>query len=97
TGIGRAGSAGPGGRADAAGSVGVTGRPAVAGVAEAPGATGAPCTPGPDVPQPAAIRAIADAARIRGHGGRRMWVVYLEAAGILLLVLFFVWWTMRGK
>jgi hypothetical protein len=26
-----------------------------------------------------------------------MWVVYLEAAGILLLVLFFVWWTMRGK
>jgi len=26
-----------------------------------------------------------------------MWVVYLEAAGVLLLVLFFVWWTMRGK
>jgi len=26
-----------------------------------------------------------------------MWVIYLEAAGVLLLVLFFVWWTMRGK
>jgi hypothetical protein len=26
-----------------------------------------------------------------------MWVIYLEAAGVLLLVLFFVWWTMRGR
>jgi len=26
-----------------------------------------------------------------------MWVVYLEAFGILALVLFIVWWTMRGK
>jgi hypothetical protein len=28
---------------------------------------------------------------------RHMWVIVLEAAGVLLLVLFFVWWTMRGK
>jgi len=26
-----------------------------------------------------------------------MWVIYLEAAGVLLLVLVLVWWTMRGK
>jgi len=26
-----------------------------------------------------------------------MWVVYLEAFGILALVLLIVWWTMRGK
>jgi len=26
-----------------------------------------------------------------------MWVIYLEAAGILVLVLALVWWTMRGK
>ena len=26
-----------------------------------------------------------------------MWVIYLEAFGILALVLFIVWWTMRGK
>jgi hypothetical protein len=26
-----------------------------------------------------------------------MWVIYLEAAGILLLVLFFVWWTMKDR
>jgi hypothetical protein len=25
----------------------------------------------------------------------RMWVFILEAAGILMLVLLFVWWTMR--
>ena len=61
------------------------------------GITGASRRPGSGVPQPVTIRAIAGAARILGHGGRRMWVVYLEAAGILLLVLFFVWWTMRGK
>jgi len=26
-----------------------------------------------------------------------MWVIYLEAAGVLVLVLLLVWWTMRGK
>jgi len=26
-----------------------------------------------------------------------MWVIYLEAAGILAVVLGLVWWTMRGK
>jgi len=26
-----------------------------------------------------------------------MWVIYLEAFGILALVLFIVWWTMGGK
>jgi hypothetical protein len=26
-----------------------------------------------------------------------MWVIYLEAAGILVLVLALVWWTLRGK
>jgi len=25
-----------------------------------------------------------------------MWVIYLEAAGVLLLVGLFVWWVMRG-
>jgi len=24
-----------------------------------------------------------------------MWVIYLEAAGVLLLVLLFVWWVMK--
>jgi len=26
-----------------------------------------------------------------------MWVIFLEAAGILVLVLVLVWWTMRGR
>lgn len=26
-----------------------------------------------------------------------MWVIYLEAAGVLLLVLLLIWWTLRGK
>lgn len=30
-------------------------------------------------------------------GSCAMWVIYLEAFGILALVLFIVWWTMRGK
>tara|TARA_R110002049_G_scaffold285227_1_gene466024 strand:- start:143 stop:259 length:117 start_codon:yes stop_codon:yes gene_type:complete len=28
--------------------------------------------------------------------GVEMWVIYLEAAGVLLLVVAFVWWIMRG-
>jgi hypothetical protein len=27
----------------------------------------------------------------------RMWVIYLEALGVLVTVLALVWWTMRGK
>jgi hypothetical protein len=27
----------------------------------------------------------------------RMWVIYLEALGVLVMVLALVWWTMRGK
>jgi hypothetical protein len=30
-------------------------------------------------------------------GERVMWVIYLEAAVALVLVLFVVWWTMRGR
>jgi len=26
-----------------------------------------------------------------------MWVIYLEAAGALAIVLLIVWWTMRGR
>jgi len=26
-----------------------------------------------------------------------MWVIYLEAAGILVLVLLLVWWTMKDR
>jgi len=26
-----------------------------------------------------------------------MWVIYLEALGVLAMVLALVWWTMRGK
>jgi len=26
-----------------------------------------------------------------------MWIIYLEAAGVLVLVLLLVWWTLRGK
>jgi len=26
-----------------------------------------------------------------------MWVIYLEALGVLAMVLGLVWWTMRGK
>jgi len=26
-----------------------------------------------------------------------MWVIYLEAFAIAALMVFFVWWTMRGK
>jgi len=26
-----------------------------------------------------------------------MWVIYLEAGAVLALVIFIVWWTMRGK
>jgi len=26
-----------------------------------------------------------------------MWVIYLEAAGILVVVSLLIWWTMRGK
>jgi hypothetical protein len=27
----------------------------------------------------------------------RMWVIFLEAGVVLVLVVFIVWWTMRGK
>jgi hypothetical protein len=26
-----------------------------------------------------------------------MWVIYLEAFAVAALMVFFVWWTMRGK
>jgi len=26
-----------------------------------------------------------------------MWLIYLEAAGVLVVVLLLVWWTLRGK
>lgn len=29
--------------------------------------------------------------------GRQMWVIYLEAGGVLVVVLLLVWWTLRGK
>jgi hypothetical protein len=28
---------------------------------------------------------------------RQMWVIYLEAFGVLAVVMLLVWWTMRGK
>jgi hypothetical protein len=37
------------------------------------------------------------------RGGARIarmddaWILFAEAGGVLALMLFFVWWTMRGK
>jgi len=28
---------------------------------------------------------------------KQMWVIYLEAGGVLVVVLLLVWWTLRGK
>ena len=37
-------------------------------------------------------------ARPRGRlNSRTMWVIYLEAFAAAALLVFFVWWTMRGK
>jgi hypothetical protein len=33
----------------------------------------------------------------RADQGRGMWVIYLEAAVAVGLVVLIVWWTMRGK
>jgi hypothetical protein len=36
----------------------------------------------------------------RSNGGSVLadsWILFLEAGGVLALMLFFVWWTMRGK
>jgi hypothetical protein len=35
-------------------------------------------------------------AQARLHCGD-MWVIYLEAFAVAALMVFFVWWTMRGK
>jgi len=43
--------------------------------------------------RPASVRTIESGVRERV----RMWVIYLEAFGVLALVLVLVWWTMRGK
>ncbi|GAA4407556.1 hypothetical protein GCM10023089_17520 [Quisquiliibacterium transsilvanicum] len=52
--------------------------------------------------QPARARDRARAAPARAIESRftertNMWVVYLEAAGILVLVLLLVWWTMKDR
>jgi len=31
------------------------------------------------------------------HGDNDMWVVYLEAAGVLAVILLLVWWTMKDR
>ncbi len=80
------------------------------GAAAAPG-TSAPCPAGASAAHPArpAPSASASASPNPGRGASLaalecaaservdMWVIYLEAAGILVLVLALVWWTMRGK
>lgn len=48
------------------------------------------------VVQPAASTT-AQAIMARTTGGRFMWVIYIEAAVAVTLVLLIVWWTMRGK
>jgi hypothetical protein len=48
------------------------------------------------VVQPAASAA-AQAIIAAAIEGRNMWVIYLEVLLALGLVLFIVWWTMRGK
>ena len=39
----------------------------------------------------------AQAIIARTTGDRFMWVIYIEAAVAVTLVLLIVWWTMRGK
>jgi hypothetical protein len=59
------------------------------------GADGFGGTNGPVV-QPAAATS-AQAIIARTTGDSVMWVIYLEAAVAVTLVLLIVWWTMRGK
>jgi preprotein translocase subunit Sec63 len=40
-------------------------------------------------------KGVALAEKLRS--GCSMWVIYLEALGILAMVALGVWWTMRGK
>jgi hypothetical protein len=44
----------------------------------------------------AAAAAAQQAIIARCNGGKVMWVIYVEAAVAVSLVLFIVWWTMRG-
>jgi predicted nucleic acid-binding Zn ribbon protein len=50
-------------------------------------------------PRRSAARRVASARAIEWLAleRARMWVIYLEAFGVLALVLGLVWWTMRGK
>jgi len=94
-------------RATTVGEVGATG-PAAGGATEAfvglgTGAAGTEITIG-RLAQPPSITPIASAI-IQTEGARArprlnlsaMWVIYLEAFAVAALMVFFVWWTMRGK
>lgn len=90
-----------------AGSVGSTGAGMLARGVRAPGAAGSPppadVLGGPGGAQAASARlsrAIMAGARQRVADeteDRQMWVIYLEAGGVLVVVLLLVWWTLRGK
>jgi hypothetical protein len=89
-------------RAAASGGVGAgTAAGAVGGLGA--GAAGAETTIG-RVAQPPRIIAIAStnnptacARPQRRLNCGAMWVIYLEAFAVAALMVFFVWWTMRGK
>jgi hypothetical protein len=61
------------------------------------GRGGAACGDGADVVVQPAAASSAQAMIAATDGERVMWVIYLEAAVALVLVLFVVWWTMRGR
>lgn len=64
-----------------------------------PGGAGVPQPPRswPRISTAAAAVAEAEALEWRLTGRRSMWVIYLEAAGILALLIVLVWWTMKGR
>ena len=90
-----------------AGSVDSTGAGMLAAGTRAAGATGssilAGARGGPGGAQAISARP-SQAARTRRRQrvadhteNRQMWVIYLEAGGVLVVVLLLVWWTLRGK
>ena len=52
---------------------------------------------GEQAASPSTIAASSAAIESRLTERQGMWVIYLEAAGILALVLFLVWWTMKDR
>jgi hypothetical protein len=72
-----------------------TGRAGAATGAGAGAGEGGGTAPG-GVVQPAAASRV-QAMIAATDGERLMWVIYLEAGVAIVLVLFIVWWTMRGK